>query len=375
MRDIEILNTLLKKYDLMLPVLPREQRKIYRSKRKTLALILGKNEKSSLMLNAAVRFYYMMRSMGIQATLVSGARTAVFASVVALMVIAGGSVLLLQNYIYNHGVIAVNDSDNKGFISSAVDLKIIRSGSELISHKGADPLIQGDEIVTGDSSALFQFPNGAVVKVLKRSTVKAVSLGSQFKFDLIQGGILTRIPQIGAGSGYTVHTNDSVVSVKGTEFGVTYVDSKTDVFVTDGTVIVKHLPSGREYDVTAGNSSEVSGDGKVTPIDSDQSLMMKGFADLMYVESLSTKSPEEIQEIQDKLKATDEIKSDETRQSKKRTLEDLKKEYGKLDEVMLYSGRKFTGVIISRGSIYKILTSAGVVSVPAKEVKGSKIVQ
>ncbi|PKL16420.1 MAG: hypothetical protein CVV49_16380, partial [Spirochaetae bacterium HGW-Spirochaetae-5] len=276
---------------------------------------------------------------------------------------------------YNQGVIAVNDSDNKGFISAAADLKIIRNGSELISHKAADFLIQGDEIITGDSSALFQFANGAVVKVLKRSSVKAVSFGSQFRMDLMQGGILTRIPQMTSGSGYSVHTNDSVISVKGTEFGVTYADGKTTVVVTDGTVIVKHIPSGREYDVTSGKSSMVSGDGKVTPLDSGHSLIMKGFADLTYVESLSTKSPVEIQEILDKLKASDDINGEETHQSKRMTLEELKTKYGKLDEVMLYNGRKFTGVIISRGSIYKILTPAGVVSLPAKEVKGSKIVQ
>jgi len=374
-RDIEILNEILKKYDLVLPVLPREQRKIYRSKRKTLAVILGKNEKSSHLLNAAVRFYYMMRGMGMQVTLASGARAAVFASVFAVMVITGGSVLLLQNYIYNQGVIAVNDSDNKGFISAAADLKIIRNGTELITHRGAEPLIQGDEIITGDSSALFQFPNGALVKVLKRSSVKAVSLGSKFRLDLVYGGALTRIPPMADGSGYSVHTNDSIISVKGTEFGVKYADGKTTLFVTDGTVIVKHLPSGREYDVTAGNSSEISGDGKITPLDSGQSLIMKGFAELTYVESLSTKSSGEMQEIQDKLKASDDVKGDETQQSKRLTLEELKTKYGKLDEVMLYSGRKFTGVIISRGSIYKILTPAGIISVPAEEVKGSKIIQ
>lgn len=375
MRDMDTLNELLKKYDLVLPVLPREQRKIYRSKRKTLARILGKSEKSSLLLNAAVRSYYMMRSMGMRATLASGARAAVFASVFAVIIVASGSVLLLQNYIYNQGVIAVNTIDNRGFISAAADLKIIRNGAEMNSLKASDSIIEGDDIITGDSSALFQFSNGAVVKVLMRSSIKAVSLGAQFRFDLKKGGIITRVPQLAAGSAFTVHTIDSTVSVKGTEFGVTYADGKTSVFVTDGIVVVKHLTSGREYDVTAGNSSEVSGDGKVTPLDAGHTLIMKGFADLVYVESLNTKSPAEMQEILDKLKASDDIKGDETHQSKRLTLEELKTKYGKIDEVMLYNGRKYTGVIISRGSIYKILTPAGTISVPAKEVKGSKIVQ
>ncbi len=375
MRDIDILNELLKKYDLMLPVLPREQRKIYRSKRKTLAVILGKNEKSSLMLSAAVRFYYLMRSMGLHATLASGARTAVFASVIVVMLVAGGSVIVLQNYIYNQGIIAVNSIDNKGFISASIDLKIIRSGAELASIKTADPLIEGDEIITGDSSTLFQFSNGALVKVLKKSSVKAVSLGSHLILDLKQGTIITRIPVIAAGSGYSIHTNDSIISVKGTEFGVTHENGKTGVFVTDGTVSVKHLTSGAEYDVAAGNSTVVNGDGIISTLDSSQLVIMKGFSDLEYVESLSTKSPEEIKSLQDKLKASDDNASTREKQSKRLTLEELQTKYGKLDEVMLYNGRKYTGVIISRGSIYKILTPAGVVSVPAAEVKGSKIIQ
>ena len=48
MRDIDIIKQILKKYDLMLPVLPREQRRIYRSKRRTLAVILGKDGREQI---------------------------------------------------------------------------------------------------------------------------------------------------------------------------------------------------------------------------------------------------------------------------------------------------------------------------------------
>ena len=371
MRDIHIINQILKKYDLMLPVLPREQRKIYRSKRRTLADILGAGETSSFKVKAAVRFFYIMRNMGMSATVASGARAAVFASVIAVMVAAGGSVLLLQNYIYRQGVIAVDEIHKSGVITASGDLKINRDGAELTSLKAADIIKPGDEIITGESSALFQFDNGAVVKILKKSSVLAVSMGKDFRFDLKSGGIVSRIPQLPSGSGYEIYTPDSSVSVKGTEFGVIYENGKTRVFVSRGTVGVRHLSSGTEYDVTEGNSTEVNTDKKSLPVPENESIIIKGFAGLDYVESIGTKSPGELQALGEKLKNSDKVEV----QSKTMTLAQMKEKYGKIDEITLYSGRKYTGVIISRGGVYKILTTGGVVTVNAKEVKGSRIVQ
>ncbi len=361
---------LLKKYDLVLPVLPSEQRRIYRSKRRTLSVILGRNESSTFMTTAAVRFYYMMRSMGMQATLASGARAAVFASVLAVLVVAGSSVLILQNFIYNQGMIAVNDMQQHGVIAAAGDLRITRDGVEIASPKAPDMIRAGDEIITGESSALFQFENGTVVKILKQSTVHVLSLGNNFQFDLRSGGILSRVQNLKSGSVYEVRTPDSIVTVKGTEFGVQYESGKTKVFVTHGTVHVKYAPDSSEYDVEEGNSTEVNSDKKKSSITEEETLIMKGFADLQYVESISTKSPEELGEIKNKLTA-----SDEAGQPAKMTLAELKLKYGKLDEVILYNGRRYTGVIISRGSVYKILTPGGVSTVSAKSVKGSRVVQ
>lgn len=369
-----MIKQILKKYDLMLPVLPGEQRRIYRSKRRTLAFILGKDGESRVMISAAVRFYYMMKNMGINATLASGARAAVFASVITLMLFAGGSVLLLQNYIYRQGVIAVGGVSREGVVSAAGDMRINRGGVEIAAFKAPYKVMQGDEIITGESSALLQFDNGAVVKILKRSSVLAASLGNRFQFDLRNGGIITRIPQLSEGNGYEIHTPDTVVSVKGTEFGVEYENGKTTIYIVKGTVSVKHLPSGAEYEVTESNSSEVNADKKNQPLTEEEILIMKGFADLQYVESINTKSAEELQLLSEKLAASDAVKSDAS-QPKKMTLEEMKSKYGKLDEVIMYNGRKYTGVIISRGGVYKILTTGGVVSVPANEIKGSRIIQ
>jgi len=372
-RDIEIVNELLKKYDLVLPVLPSEQRRIYRSKRRTLAVILGKDEESVLMLNAAVRFYYMMRNLGMSVTLASGARAAVLASVLAVLVVAGGSVVLLQDYIYRQGVIAVNDFQKNGIIAASGDLKINRKESGQVSPEVLAQIKAGDELITGESSALFQFSNGAVVKILKHSSVFAASLDSKYQFDLKSGGIITRIPSLTQGASYEIHSPDSIISVKGTEFGVIYENGKTKVFVARGTVGVRYLPDGPAYDVTEGNTTEVNSDKKISPSGDKENLIMKRFSDLNYVESISTKSPGELQTIKFKLYLSDDRPEEE--HSKRLTLDEMKLKYGKLDEVTLYNGRKYTGVIISRGGVYKILTPGGVVAVPAKEVKGSRIIQ
>ena len=118
----------------------------------------------------------------------------------------------------------------------------------------------------------------------------------------------------------------------------------------------------------------MNGERKNSPLTEEETLIMKGFAELQYVESISTKSPEELKSVSDGLAVSDAVKSGET-QPKRMSLEEMKLKYGKLDEVMLYSGKKYTGVIISRGGVYKILTTGGVVSVPVNEVKGSRIIQ
>ncbi len=370
MRDIELINRLLVKYDLVVPVLPADQKRIYSSKKKTLAVILGKNGKSGVMTSAAVRFYYIMQGLGLKVTLVSGARAAVFASVIALMVVAGGSVILLQNYLYKRGVIAVNEIQKNGVIVVSLDSKIIRGGTDLSSVRSADAIMEGDQIITGEYPVLLQFDNRTVVKINRKSAVYVTSIGAGLRLDIKNGGILTRVPHLADGLSYEIYTPEAAVSVKGTEFGVLHEAGKTVVFVSDGTVKIKHVPGGIEYNLSKGYSTEVDGANVVSPIKENELIMMKAFSELIYVESIDSKKPEELQFIKDRLTGPEAAAV-----TVKPTLEALKEKYGKIDELVLYSGRRYTGVIVSRGEFYRILTPGGTVSIPAKEVKGSRIIQ
>lgn len=370
MKDIEQINLVLAEYKLTAPVSPADQRKINRSKKKTLAVILGVNGKSTIMTALAVKFYYIIQGFGMKVTLLTGARAAVFASVAALVVVAGTSVMLLQNNLYNRGVIAVYEVQKKGSISAPGDSRIFRGGKELPSARAVDSVMGGDEIVAGEMSMLMQLENRSVVKVLKHSTVSVEGTGSGFSLSIRKGGVLNRVPSLSGGTVYEIRTPDAEIHVRGTEFGVLYDDGKTGVFVTKGYVNVKHIPTGIEYLLTEGYSTEVNGTKVVSPIKDDELMLMKSFSYLTYVESLETKKAEELQFVMEKLAASDKSVS-----PVKLTLEALKEKYGRIDEVQLYSGRKYTGVITSRGEIYRILTPAGNVTVPAKEVKGSRIIR
>lgn len=374
MRETDILREVLKKYDLVLPVLPREQRRIYRSKRRTLASVLGVDRRSTLFTSSVVRFYYMMRNSGMNITLAGAARGAVFAAVTAVLLFTGGGILLFQNYFHTPVFIAGKAPVQDGYIAAAGDMKLYRNGVESLSVEAPYKVEPGDEIVTGDSSALLQFDNGAVVKVMRKSSLLVVSIGPQYRFDLRGGGVVSRVPRLAEGAFYEVHTPDAVVSVKGTEFGVIYGDSKTTVFVAEGTVRVKHIPGGAEYDVSGGNSTEVNGEKRVNVLTEGEAVIMKGFSGFHHVESLNGKNRDELKAISEMLAAADRAESQGTA-AKRMTLAELKEKYGRLDEVILYSGRRYTGVIISRGGVYKILTAGGIVSVPAKEIKGSGVIQ
>jgi len=364
-----VINELLKKYDLMLPVLKSEQRRILRSKKRTLAVILSEKKKSSFIIAMAVRFYYMMRNTGLNVTPVSGLRAAAFAAAMTVVIITGSSVLLVQHYIQKTAMIAEKAAGVKGVLAAFSDgLVIKRNNVEITSLKAKDGIIEGDEISTGDSSLLLQFDNGVVVKIMKRSTVIVAKTGTIF--DLEEGGMLSRVPGTAAVSGYKVRTPDSVIAVKGTEFGVHYENGKTKVVVIKGIVLVEHITSGTEYEVPEVNETEVNEQKKIGPLSEESKSVMNGFANLNYTEAIDLKSEEELKELGEKLKASDVKKS-----SGRMTLAEFREKYGRLDEIMLYHGKKYTGVIISRGAVYKILTPSGTVTVPARDVKGSRVIQ
>ncbi len=55
------------------------------------------------------------------------------------------------------------------------------------------------------------------------------------------------------------------------------------------------------------------------------------------------------------------------------TLEGMKKKYGKIDVITLFNGRVINGIIKSRGDVYSILTTDGIINVQVGKIMNTKV--
>ena len=55
--------------------------------------------------------------------------------------------------------------------------------------------------------------------------------------------------------------------------------------------------------------------------------------------------------------------------------DEIKKEYGKLETVTLWNGKKYTGAVTSTDPVYSIITVDGTVNIPIKDVKIREIIK
>ena len=57
------------------------------------------------------------------------------------------------------------------------------------------------------------------------------------------------------------------------------------------------------------------------------------------------------------------------------TLDDIRKRFGRLDQLVLYNGTDIRGAILSRGEVYRIYTLRGVIAIPRDKIKVVKPLQ
>lgn len=58
-----------------------------------------------------------------------------------------------------------------------------------------------------------------------------------------------------------------------------------------------------------------------------------------------------------------------------KTNEDIRREYGRLEVVYLFSGKRYEGAVVSIGDYYTIVTIGGVVKIPMNEVRSRDIIK
>ncbi|MFH0975594.1 MAG: FecR family protein [Spirochaetota bacterium] len=384
MKESKRLGQILAKYKLTSPVPFFKRRKILKSKRKILVKILKSVRYDSAFVSAAVYLSDLFNRLGFRLSLAGGARVFAGAAVFSLFIIFSSSLALVYNYgRVSQFIIALTgigvQEYRKGYVLAARgELKIIRDDKELPALKAKDRLITRDEIVTGaDGTIVFQLEKKTLVRVIPETTVN-VEIDLKVKSIVLrQGTVLCNVQDMAKDEKFNVTTLNARVFVTGTQFSVTYENRQTTITVIKGAVQAVNLMTNETIQVDAGKTAVIAGEViNLKDAEEAERIILQKFGKLEYMNNVIDKSDKEMNDFAEAVLATDreseEQKEDEI---KIRTLEDIKRKYGKLEEVQLYNGQRYTGAIISRGGIYSFITVKGIKKIPAKDVKNVRIIK
>ena len=372
MKEKAIISNVLKKYDLTLPLTWREKRRIKRAKKRTLVNILAGSEGGAMKLNWSLAFYNLMQGLGLNPSPASGARMAFAASAFCLMIAGGGVLLMVQNYgfITLPSQIAESEKSMGGTVSILSGTADYERQNIVKNIRTGNKISAGDRITASKDSSLFlNLDGGAVISIMNNTQFTLLQNDKDMvRIELKKGYLMSKVPSPFNGV-YEIITPDASVKVTGTVFSVVYADKKTSVSVLQGTVSAVHTTSGAEGTLKAGDRVEADKKMTAEKIREKEKSLLNRFSDI----SLTKITPENSGEK--KLSELNTIYKEMNHAQSSLTLEGIRKKYGKIDQVILYSGRKYTGAILSRGASFRIITVRGVVKVPAKNIKTTNILK
>jgi hypothetical protein len=381
MKESKKLEIILARYKLTSPLRYFLKRKILKSKRKTLVKIIKINGIDSAFVSAAAFFTDLFGRLGFRLSLAEGARAFAGAAVFCMLIIISSSLAVVYNYDrvsgYIIALIGIPDYQ-KGFIVGADEnVKIVRYSREL-SLKAKDRLITKDEIITGaNGTIVFQLERKTQARMMPKSA-GTVEIGLKAKsLFLRQGTVLFNILELAKDERFSVSAPNAIVIVTGTQFSVTYENERTMVTVLKGSVQVENLKSGKTTQIDEGKTAVIF-ENSIEMKDSEaaEKTILQKFGRLEYMNNILEKSESETNKFWEVVTALDmENEMGKEEDIKINTLEDIKKKYGKLEEVQLYNGRRYTGAIISRGGIYSLITVDGIKKIQAKDVKNVRIIK
>ncbi len=390
MKESARLEQILERYKLTAPLSFFTKRKTFKFKRKTLARILKLERYDSMFVSAAVYFEYLLGRFGIRTTPAGGAKAFATAAVFSLFVILSSSLALVYNY---SGImqtftakIEIQDYQRGNILFADSGVKIIRENKMIPALMAKDRLITKDEIITGESGTIvFQMEKRTLVRMMPKSA-GTVEIDLKTKaINLRHGTVLCNVRELAIDEKFSVTTSNAMIVVSGTQFSITYENERTAVTVIKGAVQAINLNNNEAIQIGEGKTAVISGyEIKQKDSEKTEKMILQRFGRLKYTDNIMDKNDMEMDELRETImelgKDTEEDKEDKkikkVKEEKKiLTLEDIKEKYGKLEEIQLYNGKKYTGAIISRGGIFTFITVNGIKKASAKDVKNVRIIK
>ncbi|MCU0848813.1 MAG: FecR family protein [Spirochaetes bacterium] len=258
--------------------------------------------------------------------------------------------------------------------------EVIRDGKNTEKLKVNDVVKNGDVVRTGGASfAVLQVGKDIAVRIQPDTTVKASFLFDTQKAEIVMSGghVMSKVMKLPMGVGYSVNTPTTTAAVRGTVYGVSYYSGVSVVAVKDGKVHVSNLTKTSEKIVEAGGTAKVDGDVSARGLSELESLELEKAASLELVSSPGDLKERETRDLEEKFRKRDgemDLKINDAMTKNPAAFgRDCVFNYGRMDVITLYSGLVIRGVIVSRGDFYQVLTPQGLVGIPAKKVRSTKV--
>lgn len=263
------------------------------------------------------------------------------------------------------------------------EVTLQKSIGSIGSLKVGDILEAGDEITTSAySHAALQIGDSIMVKI-DRNTTLAVSVliaGKEHEVFLKTGKVFSKVKKLAPGFEYRVKTPSIIAAVRGTSFSVSSGKTVQKVSVAEGLVKVSREKSDMvtkfQKDAPAGTTLVVTDTVKERPISETEKFEIQKVSIVPYMKGAETFTGKEYDLMVDKLgEQHDDIDKKIKNVEVPKSLTEVKQKYGRVDEITLYNGKVYKGVILKRGVTYTILTTGGKVYVPKKNVRSTRVVR
>lgn len=392
MSQVELLIEVLKKYKFHLPLAKEEKKKILAAKKRTLVKILALEKRHPLFLNTFVNFYYLLLNRGVSFSLTKSLRVFNFTAAALVLIVSLGIVLSVQ-YQMKTAIMP----PARATVTFVVGKVWITRADGKATLAGIKDVIQKDDVLKTepDSRVMLHIGAGTVVKIEPNSVVKMSSLleNGRTHLQLNTGTILTKLKSLKKNESYEIRTHTAVAAVRGTEFSISYKPYKpykpykTTIAVKQGLVYIekidpetkralqkKKLSQGFRAEVGQGIRQKI----KQENLSELDGLMVQKISIAPFIDDVENKTRAQLREIGEK-QYLEEQKIDKligsllskTKRKKNShlSLSELRKKYNRIDQVILYTGKVYKGIILSRGATLKLLTPKGIVKIPAKKVK------
>lgn len=293
-------------------------------------------------------------------------------------------------------------------------VEIIRERSKVVTPNLGYAVRDGDIIKTGDKSQLtIQIGDRGCLRIEQNTEVKINKIFMKNETDLLleNGKVISKISKLFKDENYGITTRTVKAAVRGTAFSVSAYKNGGEVAVFEGKVLftvnekISKEPV-KETFVNAGEmvlveTAETKTDLKevkiqVMPIDKARSIEIKKVTMIELVPDIENVTNEELnRRQQEMLKKEEELDKGEGAENvdlgitskvsastieqlikqKTRTLDEIKRVNGRIDEIALNSGEVVKGAIISKGNVYSVLTTKGVVNVPKKDINTINVIK